>query len=930
MAAGGPSTPATAFLGTKLGRVGGPSHLIQRARLSAALRDGWDDLRLALVVAPAGYGKSSLLAEWRAGLMADGVATGWVSLDADDNDPVRFFSYLAAALSDAVEGLGDTALAQLGAGVLPSVQPAVTTLLSDIAAAGVDVAVFLDDLHLVSDPEIYRTLDRLLQFSPDNFRLVIASRAEPALRLNELRLQGVVGEFGPAQLSLSRNEIRTFADLHGIADLDDEAVAELQRKTEGWVAGAQLFFLATRGGDDPAHLLRSFTGHDRSISDYLADVVLNRQSPAVRQFLLRTATLDRMCADVCAQIVPDANSQAMLEAIEADSLFVVPLDRERKWFRYHHLFGDFLRNRLELEQPGSLADCRRTASRWFADSGFKTEAVGYALAAGDFAYAAELIAEFASTLVQFHGDHSTLLRWMAALPDDWIDRWPQIRIGYAWSLTFTRQHKAALAELDRLHRDADRRLPCGPNDPSWSSADVHQAADMIRCVISALGGDCRDARDRSAAWLARWPEAPDFNRGTVGNALGYACNATFEFDLGIREIRQAKSAFERCRGHYGIAWAAAIEGMLLASQGRLSEADRVLQAGLAYSRRSWGVQSHAASLISLLLADVCYERGEREQAAVHVGDGVLAMEEIGSPELAFFGRSVQAKLLRLDGNVDDALSVLADGRQVGRLYLAPMLTAAFAMEAIVLLAREGRLDEAEELAARHDLRAGDGPQNKPMRDAVGLGTLSRAEMGWQVQARLHLARDETAPSLALFNRLIGAFRDSGRRRHLAGALALKAVVLERQGAARDAMRHLDEALQLGAAECYVQMLADDAVVLRPVLGRYLDVRARTTIAHDARAPLDYVNLIVTACGLDAIEPRPAVDDRTADAAMVQLTAKESELLRLVETGMSNRQIADMLFVSEKTVKWHLHNCFNKLGVRNRTGAVAAARRAALL
>lgn len=924
MASTGQSTHRHLFLGTKLGRVDASPRRISRAKLASGLAADWRDVRLLLVVAPAGYGKSSLLSEWREMLQGQGVATGWLSLDADDNDPVRILSYLAAAVSDAEAGLGDNAQAQLSAGVLPSIQPVIGALTSDIEACGHEVVLFLDDLHLVTSADGLDTFDRLIQLAPANLRFVIASRIEPPLQLNDLRLRGGVRDLGPAELSFTAGELRSLALLHGMPDIDDHAVDVLRAKTEGWAAGAQLFFLAAQGEEDHSRLLGNFTGRDRSIADYLAEVVLNRQAPQMREFLLKSATLDRMCAEVCRTLLPQANCQAMLEEAEASGLFIVSLDRQREWFRYHHLFGDFLRTRLELERPGELAACRRLASRWFAANGYEVEAVGYALAAKDYDNAAALIAGFAETLVQYRGDHSTLLRWMEALPEDRLERWPQIRIGYAWSLTFTRKHAEALTVLDRLEREAGSDAGSTASAQSPDPEYVRQVVDMIRCVIGALGDRVEEARKRSAAWLAQWPDAPDFNRGTVGNALGYACNSTYEFELGIREIKLAKAAFERCEGHYGIAWASAIHGMLLTSKGLLANAEAVLREGLDYSRQSWGAQSHAASILSLILSEVYYERGELEDASVELRHGALAMQEIGSAEFAYVGHVVEAKLLCRNGEIGAALDVLRDGRRLARLYELPRLAAAFALQAVTILLRAGRLDEASELADRYGLAEGGGSAAERAPDAAA------GEFARRARIRLLLAGGRNQDALTQLNQLIGSLRDTGRSGLLITTLILKAAVLERLGIANDALRHLDEALRIGAANGFVRRFLDEEAIMQPVFRRYLEVRARTAMSEEARAPLDYVNRIAAGCGLDQVEAAAEVKAGAGVESPARLTAKEVQLLKLVEKGLSNQQIAETLFISEKTVKWHLNRCFSKLDVRNRTSAVATAKRAALI
>lgn len=898
---------------TKLGAFDDTEHAVERRCLRSVTRKLTKRPDLVLVVAPAGYGKSTLLSQLRQRLVDMGTATGWVSLEKEDDDPLRFLAYLAAAASEAVPGLGDNALAQLDAGVVASSQSVFDTLLGDVAGAARKVVLFLDDYHLISNFEVHGLVRAILRLGPPRLRLVIASRSEPPLGVAELQSRGGIVEVGTSELSFQPEEARAFAERHGLGDLGDPELKQLCLRTEGWAVGMQLFFLAAKAERDLRELLAGFTGRDRDIADYLADAVLYRQPPRVREFLFATAGLDRVCAELSAEVVPGFNGQAMLEKVEAAGLFLIPLDRERRWFRYHHLFAEFLRARLERDQPGRLATLRSRASRWFSAKGLEEEGVKYAIEAEDFDFAAERIAAYAYDLVQRRGDHHTLLRWIDALPESCVDQWPAIRIGHAWSLTFTRDHEGAEAELARIDRLARGSSRAG----SITSDEATQRADMIRCVLMALSHRYREARDMSSTWLERWPEAPPFNKGTVGNALGYACNSTFEFDLGLREMARAQTEFERCSSPYGVAWAMGIQGMLLTSTGDLVSARRVLEKAIAYSHETLGLRSHCASISSLLLSEVLYDQDELAGARHHVEQGMQAVREIGSAEFVIAGYTVASKLLLHDGDLGSARSLFEEGRRLGMLYAMPRVSLALALEEFSTLLRMHQVQKAESFAEQHGL----------MEQAAEIDPTD-TELHQRARVRFLIGQGEGKAALALLNPLIAGWRSKRRNRFLMTGLLLKAGALGQWGAENEALRHLDQALRLGAEHRSIRRVADEGHLIIPLFARYLEMRASVPVSTADPVGAEYLGALAKALGLSRTEPGEQREEQ--DTPIERLSPKEVELLALVERGLSNQQIASTLFISEKTVKWHLHNVFGKLGVRNRTSAVSVARRLEML
>lgn len=907
-------------LGTKLGRIAPARGLLPRQAFLAKYLGQWQERRMCSVVAPAGYGKSSALFLARQALIDKGVATSWVSLDEDDNEPVRLIAAIASALDESCPGVAKRALSQLEHGALPSLRPVLAMLLEDFAALGIPVVFFLDDVHALVESSSLALIERLIHRAPPLLRFVCAGRAPLAAVQAVLRVQGEMLEFGLDDLALSRDEVRALAKLHG-AELGDGGgdgvVAHVHSTTEGWVAGAQLFFLAASTHDEMAHLLQAFDGTDRSVSDYLASAVLKRQTPETQQFLLTTAVLERMSAPLCTALVPSVNGQAMLEQLESAGLFLIPLDRNRQWFRYHHLFRDFLRAQLNLLRPGARSKLQRQASDWCLSNGLRHDAIAYAMAASDFDTAATLIAEDAEQIALHHGDHSTLLRWVGGLPESCLEQWPRIRVSLAWSMTFTHQHARALQELDKAEAAAQRSVAGAAARPASEPTPVRQMSEMIRCVLDALQDRSTQARVNCLQWFASWPNAPDFNAGTVSNALAYACLCSSAFDRGIAECERARAAFTRCDSHYGIAWATAIHGMLLAAQGNLKAAKRLLVEGLDRSRRSWGIHSHASSLLALTLAEVLFEANELDRANRALDEGRLAMEDIATCEFVYIARSVRARMLVLKGAQVEAVYELAQGRRQARDLDLPRLYSLLLLDELRVHLRAERWRDAE---AAHSALCAETEAAANASDHAAV----LSDLRLQADAWLCTSRDRPKEAMRAWGQVIAGARRSGDTKLLITALLQRALLLWQEGSANDSLRTLSEVMVTGLRGGFFRTLVEERARIVPLLVRFVAERAPAG-STGTSDELDYAREILLACEVSSEELAKAQPAAQAAIESVSLTRKEIALLRLAGQGLSNSALASALFVAEPTVKWHMHNIFGKLGVRNRVAALAKAR-----
>ncbi|MDQ1493886.1 MAG: hypothetical protein QOG69_369, partial [Actinomycetota bacterium] len=442
---------------------------VARPRLTERLNRGTESA-LTLVSAPAGFGKTTLLAEWLAASAVGRRSTAWLSLDQRDNDSATFWTYLVAALNTAADGVGTSALSLLQSPQVP-IESVLAALLNELNEISDDVVLVLDDYHVIDARDVQDGMAFLLEHLPPQIHLVIASRADPALPLARLRARGELVEIRAADLRFTPDEAATYLnEVMGLALTADD-VAALEKRTEGWIAALQLAALSMQGRDDVVAFIAGFAGDDRYIVDYLAEEVLQRQPEHVKQFLLQTSILDRMSGPLCEAVTGQSGGKARLAALERGNLFLVPLDDRRQWYRYHHLFADVLRAHLLDEQPDDVPELHVRASKWYEQNGEASEAIRHALAAEDFERAADLV-ERAGPAMQRNRQEATLLGWYRALPEDVFVRRPVLSASYGGVLLSSGQ----LEDVESRLRAAERWLDPKPDVTARTAAP---SAEMV-------------------------------------------------------------------------------------------------------------------------------------------------------------------------------------------------------------------------------------------------------------------------------------------------------------------------------------------------------------------------------------------------------------------------------------------------------------------
>jgi LuxR family maltose regulon positive regulatory protein len=956
------------LLTTKLYPARARADRVTRPRLTARLDSSLDRGRkLTLICAPAGAGKTTLLADWLTtrtedrGLRAEAAAlspqssalstrVAWVSLDADDNDPMRFWNYVIAALATVHPGL-DVPAQTLLATPPPPIQAVLTLVINAIADRAPrdhPLVLILDDYHVIDTPAIHEALLFLIDHLPPQLHLVLTSRADPPLPLARLRTRGELAELRATDLRFTPDEAATFLNATMGLSLSAADIATLEASTEGWIAGLHLAALALRDHADPGALVTAFARSTRFVVDYLMEEVFRRQPPHIQTFLLQTSILDQLCGPLCDAVLGltederpkardehpkplvfgpssfggDSYSQLILHQLEQSNLFIVPLDTERQCYRYHHLFAEVLRERLRGgARQDAIATLHRRAAAWFAQQGQISEAVQHALAARHWEHAADLILAASAALLG-HGRTATILRWLEALPPDEIRARPRLCLLYAWALIGSSANPAAVVEpwvQAILQRDSAA-------DPLPD--ELLGEAFAIKATIASMQEDIAPTIELAQAALAHLPLHSHW-QSQIRLSLGIAYTVAGEISAATLALTEAAALSRQHRAdHLGLI-AESFLAHLLALQGHLSQAmvgyHAVLQQAADRPFPQRGVAfAHGG------LGNVLRERNQLDAALTHLQAGADLYRAIGGAVRRGLANAIPlARIKQAQGDWAGADAVLAElhdlAQQAGMRQMVGQITA---WRARVWLA-QGQLAVAGQWADTSGLQADDLELPFPR------------EVEYLTLARVRIAQGRDAPGepglrsiLELLDRLLVAAEAVGRMGSAIEILSVRALALDAQGDRAHALSTLERALAPGEEERYVRMFVDEGAAMAALLA---DIAASDApVAPYAATLLDAfpdVELRAPSGHLDfgLKEPLPTANPKSKIQNLVEpLSDRELQVLRLIAAGHSNQEIAASLIIVVGTVKKHINSIFGKLQVRNRTQALIRARDLGLL
>jgi LuxR family transcriptional regulator, maltose regulon positive regulatory protein len=888
--------------------------LVARPRLIDRLSGGAESA-LTLVSAPAGFGKTSLLADWLAGAGADGRAAAWFSLDQRDNDPALFWTYLIAALKTAVPGIGGSALSLLESPHSP-MEVVLATLLNELSGTSNDVVVVLDDYHVIDAPDVLDGMAFLVEHLPPQIHLVIASRADPALPLARLRGRGELVEIRAADLRFTPEEAAAY--LNGVMGLGltAEDVTALEGRTEGWIAALQLAALSMRGRDDVAGFIAGFAGDDRYIVDYLVEEVLQRQPDHVRHFLLQTSILERLSGPLCDAVTGKHGGKAMLEALDRGNLFLIPLDDRRQWYRYHQLFADVLQARLLDEQPADVPGLHRRASAWYEQNGEPSEAIRHALAAEDFERAADLV-ELAAPATHQYRQEVTLRRWLESLPEELLLVRPVLSNAYAGSLLVRGEVEEVESHLQAAERWLDPTTGGPPGSLARSPEMVVVDEEGFRALPASIAvhraGQARILGD-AAGTVAHARRALDLvgeddhiGRGGAAALLGLVSWTNGDLDAAHRWYADGMASLEKAGYLSDVIGGAITLADLSIAQGRLREAMTTYERGLQLATEHAPPVLRGAADMHVGMSQLRYERNELDAAMQHLLTSKQLGEHAGLPKNRYRWRVAMARIRAAEGDLGGALDLL---NEADRLYVSdfsPDVRPVPALRARVWVV-QGRLGEALGWARERGLSVEDDVSY--VREFEHL-TLAR------VLLDCHQA-ERPAGSLHEVTRLVERRRQAAEEGARTGSvleiLVLQALLQQAQRDIPAALVSLQQALTLAEPEGYVRTFVDEG----PSMASLLRAAAKQGIARS------YAGSLLAA--FDTTEDRGPVKQGLIEP----LSERELDVLRLLGTDLDGPDIARELVVSLNTVRTHTKNIYAKLGVNNRRAAVRRAAELKLL
>ena len=918
----------TPILATKLYVPPPRANLVLRPRLVERLNEGLSASRkLTLISAPAGFGKTTLVSEWVA--VCDR-PVAWLSLDEGDKDPTRFLTYLVAALQTIMVNIGEGVLGVLQSPQPPSTESILTALLNEITSIPDHFILVLDDFHVIDSKPVGEALAFLLEHLPPQMHLVITTREDPHLPLARLRARGQLTELRAIDLRFAPTEAAEFLNAVMGLDLSAADVAALENRTEGWIAALQFAALALRGPlsmqgqKDATGFIQSFTGSHHFVLDYLVEEVLQQQSETVQAFLLRTSILDRLFGPLCDAVLgsPSASGQQTLEYLERANLFIVPLDNERRWYRYHHLFADVLRVHLMAEQPDQVSALHRRASDWYEDNGSTDNAIRHALAAEDFARAADLV-ELVMPAMNRSRQFATLLGWLKALPDELVRVRPVLSTGYA----LVSLSSGELGGVEPRLRDAERWLDPSagmrerPESPAAGMVIVDEEEfrrlpgmiAIIRAGLALARGDMPETVKNARRVLDLAPEDDHLMLGGAASQLGLAAWTSGDLDA-ARQLTADGMANLRLAGYISPAIGGArVLADIQIAQGRLHEAMSTYERALQWATEPGAPVQRGAADMYVGMSDLHREHNDLKTATQHLLTSQALGELAGLPPNPYRWCAAMARIREAQGDPDGALDLLD---QAERLYdgaFAPNVRPVATRKTRVWVA-QGRLDEAVGWARAQGLSVDDELSYLREFDHITL-------------ARVLLARYQSDPAdasisgaVGLLQRLLKAAEEGGRTGSVIEILVLQAMAYHAQGDLSAALLPLQHALVLAEPEGYVRMFLDEGSSMMHLL--------REASAREIMP--DYTDKLRAAFEAEKQVSEAKPDIPPAKILVESLSQRELGILQLIAQGLSNREIGERLFLALDTVKGHNRRLFDKLQVQSRTEAIARARELGLL
>ncbi len=900
------------------------TEIVQRPGLIERLNNGLDR-KLTLLSAPAGFGKTTLVSNWVENLRDNTeisdypIRFAWLSLDEDDNDPVRFLTYFITALNQIKEidsDLGQGALSMIQSPQPPPTNAVLISLINELAAIPDKIVIVLDDCHLIEAEPIHQALFYLLENLPPQLHVVISTRQDPPLSLGRLRARVQITELRAVDLRFSAKEAADFLNRVMGLNLSAEDIAELETRTEGWIAGLQLAAISMRGYEDHAGFIKSFTGGHRLVLDFLIEEVLGQQPENIQNFLLQTAVLDRMTGSLCDALTGQKDSQATLEMLDRANLFIVPLDSECRWYRYHHLFTDLLRQRLRQTQPDQLPILQRQASKWYRENGFIDEAIEFALRARDFRQASHLIEDVAETL-WVPVEHTRLQRWLAGLPVDLIFSKPSLCVFHAWLLLSAGQQDVAERTLLVAEHVLGIRTDhtADTSSMAWELQDRSDRMKLIgrvaatRAFLAFFRGDVQSSIQYARQALETLPEQDLTWRSTAAFALGDAHSINGDETAAYQARLKALEASKAVGNTYMTLVANVRYAITLRQLGWLQQVSEICQQQMQLANESGMLKIAVVGWLLAVWGEVLAEFNELDNAIKNAEKGVELTEQEGDQGMFGWSNVCWVRVLYSCGDMIGAEKVIHEINSIARKQDLPpwVMNLLIAWQARLWLA-QGKLEAASQWVEDRGL------------DVGGAIEILR-EPEYIVLARVLTAQGRLDEATTLLQQLLKGTETGGRISRAIEILILQALALQAQGETAQAIITLERAISLTEPSGFIRIFVDEGPPMASLLYE----------AFSRGIAPKYVQRLLAAFPDTEPKETASTKPQVEQSQLIEpLSAREIEVLQLLAKGLTNQVIATRLVLSPHTIKAHTRNIYSKLGVNNRTQALDRARKLGIL
>jgi len=884
------------FLSTKLFVPQSGSKQIERASLIDKL-NAFRDYKMTLVSAPAGFGKTTIVCQWVAQLDSQ---VAWLSLDEKDNDPYIFLQYLILAVQTVDSSLGVSASHALQTAKKHSLTSILIPLLNDISSSQNQLCLVLDDYHSISNDQVHEILGYMLEHQPPHFHIVVSTRADPPFSLAKMRVRNNLSELRIGELSFSRQNIFSFFhEVMGVA-LSEEEIAILEYRTEGWVAGLQLAAISLKGCNDIQGFIEEFVGDNRFIVDYLVEEVLDRQDQKNQDFLLKTSFLPQMSADLCDYLLEIEDSQAILENLEKQNLFIIPLDNKRNWYRYHHLFADLLCQRLLRNDSNVVSELHKRASKWYEKNGYFNSSIDYAISSEDYERAVGLLGQVSDNDWQ-HDKRTKLFRWFEKIPIEYIQNYPDLCLLYAWVLLDDNKQQEAEKSLHGVEKFIQQQQSQAQERKTYSERDLVEISGkvmVLKAIIEVGHGDTERIIPLAEEGLHNLPQDSFTWRANAYFALGIAYSIKGNLSLSVDAYTQSMN-LSRSVGNLDLYFRTSYWLLArLTYDAQLDKATRICEELFEMLRENKLEQSLIGAGVYVSWGNILYERNQLDEAIENIKKDYAIIEashDVGHKAWCYY---CMMKVLSVQSDFNGAEKMI---EKLENLKLTSDLPYSFALlteaEKAKVWFLQGKMDQVRRWLQDNNFSIAD--------DIVAY-----RDLGHIILARYLFAQGETNDCKFLLDKLIHQHEKLGRQLLLIEILLILARVLENEGDKEGGMEAICRALKIGAKGSCVRVFLNE--------GKQVASMIKRLVEENFAIPRAFALKLLAEFTIDDVfESKRKVESKL-------LSEREIEILRLIAGGLSNKKIMEKLYISLSTVKTHLRNIYSKLDAHSRTEAIAKA------